>query len=888
MTFGRSRVAAKQQRTAAVDGIDENSEISFRILNRARLMQNRDEIREVGQLGSTEAGSAWWTRRMVALALSAAIVIGCSGPSRADERPAGSDILQQLRSFATMGSVLYIAAHPDDENTRVITYLARGRGYRTAYLSLTRGDGGQNLLGPQFGEQLGVARTQELLAARRLDGGRQYFTRAKDFGFSKDYRETLRIWDRQEVLADIVRVIRSFRPDVIVTRFSPQPSATHGHHTASTVLAIEAFKLAGDPRAFPEQLGELTPWQPLRIVHNVGVPDTGAAMSAEGTGVVKMDVGGIDPTLGESFASIAARSRAMHKTQGFDIGNATAAADSTTESFLPLAGEPAKQDILDGVDTTWNRVPGGAEIGRLMAEAIAHFTPEDPVASAPALFAIRRRVSMLPSNPVVSDKRQQLDRIIRALIGLEVETVVDQPEAVPGETLKMRHTAVMRSTFPVRWTAVRYPSIQRQLSTALDLRPDQPVVRDDTEILPTATPPSQPYWLRKAGTAGMFHVDDPSLIGRPENPPAFPVEYVFEIGGQTLVISGEPMQAADPESAATRRRLDVIPPVSLRFTPGVELFAPGAERPVTVELTAARANVTGTVRLETPTGWKISTASERFHLDQAGQRATFTFRVMAPAQPATGTLEGSVEVNGVRFNTERIAFRYHHIPPQLLQPVARLKAVSLDLAIRGHNIGYLAGAGDEMAGSLESMGYRVTQLTGADLTPAKLHSLDAVVIGIRAFNTRKDLAGHLPALFEYVEAGGTVVAQYNVSTGLSADWLAPFDLHISRDRVTDEEAPVTFLAPDHPVLTSPNRITAADFDGWVQERGLYFPDKWDEQFSPILAFSDPGEAPLRGGLLVARHGKGYFVYTSLSWFRQLPEGVSGAYRLFANLLSLGK
>jgi hypothetical protein len=474
------------------------------------------------------------------------------------------------------------------------------------------------------------------------------------------------------------------------------------------------------------------------------------------------------------------------------------------------------------------------------------------------------------------------------LIGLKVETVVDQPEAVPGETLKMRHTAVMRSTFPVRWTAVRYPSIQRQLSTALDLRPDQPVVRDDTEILPTATPPSQPYWLRKVGTAGMFHVDDPSLIGRPENPPAFPVEYVFEIGGQTLVISGEPMQAADPESAATRRRLDVIPPVSLRFTPGVELFAPGAERPVTVELTAARANVTGTVRLETPTGWKISTASERFHLDQAGQRATFTFRVMAPAQPATGTLEGSVEVNGVRFNTERIAFRYHHISPQLLQPVARLKAVSLDLAIRGHNIGYLAGAGDEMAGSLESMGYRVTQLTGADLTPAKLHSLDAVVIGIRAFNTRKDLAGHLPALFEYVEAGGTVVAQYNVSTGLSADWLAPFDLHISRDRVTDEEAPVTFLAPDHPVLTSPNRITAADFDGWVQERGLYFPDKWDERFSPILAFSDPGEAPLRGGLLVARHGKGYFVYTSLSWFRQLPEGVSGAYRLFANLLSLGK
>lgn len=826
---------------------------------------------------------------MVALALNASLLAGCSGLSRADERPAGPDIMQQLRSFATMGSVLYIAAHPDDENTRVITYLARGRGYRTAYLSLTRGDGGQNLLGPQFGEQLGVARTQELLAARRLDGGRQYFTRAKDFGFSKDYQDTLRIWDRQEVLADIVRVIRSFRPDVIVTRFSPQPSATHGHHTASSVLAVEAFKLAGDPRAFPEQLGELTPWQPARIVHNVGVPGTGAAVSlGDGTGVVKMEVGGTDSVLGESFALIAARSRAMHKTQGFDMGDGAVVGGSRTESFLPLAGEPATHDILDGVDTTWNRVLGGAEIGRLTEEAIAQFKPEDPVASVPALLAIRSRVSMLPVDSVVSDKRQQLDRIIQALIGLEVETLVDQPEAVPGETLKMRHTAVMRSRLPVRWTAVRYPSIQRAVTTVLDLRADQPVVRDETQVLPATTPPSQPYWLRKAGTAGLFHVDDPSLIGRPENPAALPIEYVFEVGGQTLVISGEPMKAADPANATTRRRLDVIPPVSLRFVPDVQLFAPGAERPVTVEITAARARVAGTVQLEVPTGWRITTASQRFHLDQAGQRALFTFTVTAPAQLATATLEGSVEVNGARFNTQRIEFRYDHIPFQLLQPVARLKAVSLDLAIRGRNIGYLAGAGDDMAGSLEGMGYIVTQLTGADLIPDKLRPLDAVVIGIRAFNTRKDIAGHLPALFEYIEAGGNVIAQYNLSDGLGANWLAPFRLRISRDRVTDEHAPVTFLAPDHPVLTSPNRITKADFDGWVQERGLYFPDQWDERFTAILASGDPGEVPLRGGLLVARHGKGYFVYTSLAWFRQLPEGVPGAYRLFANLVSLGK
>jgi LmbE family N-acetylglucosaminyl deacetylase len=832
-------------------------------------------------------GQEWRTRRMVRLAVLASLLAGYPGVSRAAELPASASILQQMRSFGTMGSVLYIAAHPDDENTQAITYLARGRGYRTAYLSLTRGDGGQNVRGSQLGEPLGVARTQELLAARRLDGGRQYFTRAKDFGFSKDYEETLRIWDRQAVLADIVRVIRSFRPDVIVTRFSPQPGNTHGHHTASTVLALEAFKLAGDLRAFPEQLGELTPWQPKRILHNVGMRGGGAdAAGGDRAGAVQIEVDGNDPVLGESFSSIAARSRAMHKTQGFDMGEPPGGW-RRTELFLTLGGEPATQDILDGVDTTWNRVPGGAEIGRLTGEAIARFNPEDPTASVPALLTIRRRVSVLPMDPVVSDKRQQLDRIIQACIGLEVETVVDRAEAVPGEALKMRHTAVVRSRFPVRWTAVRYPSIQRAVTKVLELRPNRQVRRDTTQILPATTPPSQPYWLRKEGTVGLFHVDDPSLIGRPEDPPAFPIEYVFEVGRQTLVISGEPA-AADPANAAMHRRLDVIPPVSLRFASGVQLFAPGAARPVTVELTAARARAAGTVQLQAPTGWKVTPASRPFRLGREGEQARITFTVTAPDQLATAKLEASVEINGARFNHQRIEVRYDHIPFQLLQPAASLKAVSLDLAIRGHHVGYLPGAGDDVAGCLEQMGYAVTQLTGADLTPEKLSPLDAVVIGIRAFNTRTDLAEHLPALLAYVEAGGNVIVQYNLSAGLSPNWLAPFHLRISRDRITDETAPVAFLAPDHPSLTTPNRITEADFDGWVQERGLYFPDQWDERFTAILASGDPGETPLRGGLLVARHGKGHFVYTALAWFRQLPEGVPGAYRLFANLVSLGK
>jgi len=608
----------------------------------------------------------------------------------------------------------------------------------------------------------------------------------------------------------------------------------------------------------------------------------------DGPGVVKVEVGGRDPVSGESFASIAARSRGMHKTQGFGIGGPPVNEGSRVEPFVLLAGEAATGDLLGGVDTTWNRVPGGAEIVRSIDEVIAKFNAQDAAASVPALLDIRRRLAALPADPIVSDKRAELDRIIQACLGLEVDTVADRAEVVPGETVKLRHTAVVRSRFPVRWTAVRYPNTRHAIHKAVELRPNQPVVREGSQVVPAGTPPSQPYWLRTEGTAGLFDVDDPSLIGRPENPPVFPLEYVFEVGGQTLVIADEAMPAADPAAPALRRRLTVIAPVSLRFTAGVRLFAPGGARPVTVELTAARARAAGTVQLDAPAGWTVTPASQRFRLAATGEHARFTFTVTAPTRLGTAQLGASVEMNGRRFDQQRVEVRYDHLPLQLLQPPARAKAVSLELATRGRHVGYLPGAGDDVAAALEEMGYEVTSLTGADLTPERLRGLDAVVIGIRAFNVRADLAGRLPALFAYVEAGGTVVAQYNTLDGLLPGWLAPFRLRLSRDRVTDEHAPVTILAPEHPVLTTPNRITAADFEGWVQERGLYVPDQWDERFTPILASGDAGEPPLKGGLLVARHGKGYFVYTSLAWFRQLPEAVPGAYRLFANLASLGK
>jgi hypothetical protein len=469
-----------------------------------------------------------------------------------------------------------------------------------------------------------------------------------------------------------------------------------------------------------------------------------------------------------------------------------------------------------------------------------------------------------------------------------VDSVVDRAEAVPGEAVKLRHRVVVHSGVPVRWTTMRHPRAHGALGKAVDLRRDQPVVRETSWIVPTDTPPSQPYWLRGEGTVGTFALDDPSVIGRAEDPPVIPLDYVFEVAGQSLVIRGEPMAVGDPVKPALRRRLTIIAPVSLRFIAGVQLFSPGAARPVAVEVTAARAGTSGTLHLDTPTGWTVTPASQRFRLGAPGEHARFTFTVTAPPRPMTAALGASVEINGRRFAQQRVEVRYDHLPLQLLQPPAHAKVLALDLATRGHRVGYLPGAGDELPAALEQMGYAITSLIGADLTPERLRGLDAVVIGVRAFNVRTDLAERLPALFAYVEAGGTVVAQYNTLDRLREAWLAPFQLRLSRDRVTDEHAPVIILAPGHPVLTAPNQITAADFDGWVQERGLYFPDRWDERFTPILACSDPGEAPLKSGLLVARQGNGYFVYTSLAWFRQLPNGVPGAYRLFANLVSLGK
>ena len=821
-------------------------------------------------------------------------------------------IKQELRSFGTVATVLHIAAHPDDENTQLITYFARERGYRTAYLSLTRGDGGQNEIGPEFGEKLGIARTQELLAARRLDGGRQFFTRAIDFGYSKTAEETQRFWDRDQVLGDVVRVIRQFRPDVIVNRFPiPPGSGGHGHHTTSGIFGFEAFKLAGDPGAYPEQLADgLTTWQPKRVLWN------GWGGGRRGNGVelgptIQMDIGGRDPVTDEGLGAIASRSRGMHITQGFgNFGARGGGEGPNVQTFTLLDGDPMEGDIMDGIDVTWARFPeGGVEIDQLTGAAITAFDTDDPSASVPALLAIRMKLAALADDPVVNDKRGQLDRIIQACLGLSVETVTPVVELVPGETLNLRYNAIVKSEIPVRLLEVRVPGEPFEvrhgnpagtmipawlLKVPMPRIAPSPNLRtsgDATLTIPRNTPLTQPYWLEDEPAAGIYRVSDTRLIGRPENPPPFSVEYVFEVGGQTIIVTDEPLSAT--EVGKPGRRVAIISPVSLRFGSSVALLSKGAKKTVEVEITAARPSASGTLRIQSPAGWTISPASQSFNLTRAGDTLKLPFVVTAPEEDDSGSLLAVAELGGSSFSNQRDEIHYDHIPVQLLQPGARLRVVAFDFAIRGTTVGYLPGAGDNTVECLEQMGYTVKILSDADLTLEKLSGLDAVVIGVRAFNERADFTTGLPGLFAYVANGGTVVAQYNRPRGLKTSQLGPYDISIAGNapqmRVTDEDSPVTFLAPEHLALTTPNRLGLDDFEDWVQERGAYFPSAWDGgRYTTVLAMNDPGEAPLNSSVLIASHGKGYYVYTGLAFFRQLPAGVPGAYRLFANLISLGK
>lgn len=804
------------------------------------------------------------------------------------DMPADAGVLaQEIRALGVTGRVLYVAAHPDDENTRVLTWLKNEALVETAYLSLTRGDGGQNLIGPQLREELGLIRTQELLAARRLDGARQFFTRAVDFGYSKTSTEALGVWGHDAVLADVVWVIRRFQPDVIITRFEPAGEYTHGHHTASAKLAVEAFAAAADPERFPEQLAWVEPWQARRVVWNTGrwfYERRGLDFEAEG--LARIDVGDYLPLRGASVGEIAARSRSMHKSQGFGAGASYGPAE---EFFKLLVGAPLAGDLFEGVPLDWSAIEGGAPIGRITTALREAFDPAHPEQSVPGLLELRRALGTLPESARQRDKLRQVDRLLGRCLGLHLELTAPAPTVNPGQAVELDLEIIQRLGGPsVELVGWRPPFAQEWMGPAREL-PRRVMVNASLSVaVPTEAPLSNPYWLETPGSVGLFAVADPRQIGDAENPPAVVAEVRLRVAGEEWTLRVPAVyRRVDPVEGETREAVRIVPAVFAGFADSVMLFPDRSARPVDVVVGSTSGALEGTVRLEAPEGWVVNPVEQPFALGEGEATAQVSFSVSPGGTVDEGRLRAIVTSGAVVSDRDLRWIDFPHLPKQTLMPPAATRAVHVDLRYPELRIGYLPGAGDSVAENLRSIGLAVTELSPADLTAESLADYDTVVLGVRALNTVEGIDHLMPALFEFARQGGTVVVQYNTSHALKTDRLAPFSLELSRDRVTDETAPVTLLAVDHPVLRWPNRIGAADFDGWVQERGLYFPSAWDPAFVPILSWHDAGEDPLAGSLLIAPVGDGHYVYTGISFFRQLPAGVPGAYRLFVNLLALG-
>jgi LmbE family N-acetylglucosaminyl deacetylase len=807
-----------------------------------------------------------------------------------NERYNAVEIHQAIKKLNVLGSVLYIAAHPDDENTRLITYLTKDKLYNTGYLSLTRGDGGQNLIGPELNEQLGVIRTQELQEARRIDGGKQFFSRAKDFGFSKNPDETFMIWDREKVLADMVWVIRKFRPDVLITRFNTEPGKTHGHHTASAILAEEAFEAAADPSRFPEQLKYVQVWQPKRLLWNTNWWFYGSEKDFKTDGLLKVDVGTYNPSLGQSYTEIAAASRSMHKSQGFG----TSGTRGTSIEYLQhIKGPKANTEILEDVDISWNRVQGGAKIGALLEKIYSDFNTSNPSASVKPLVEARALIKALPDSYWKDVKLQEIEDVIKTCLGLWTEVVAAEYNAVPGQEIKATVELINRSAIPVEVKGVSF-SVGKDTSFTSVLKDNVPLTFSTKLKIPSDMPYSQPYWLANKGSKGMFEVNDQTLIGKPENDPAIETAVDVVINGQSIRYTTPVVyKKADPAKGEQYRPLEIIPPLFVTLSERLLVFVDNTPKELEVRLKSGVSNASGKLVVDLPKGWKAEPSAQQFSIRGKGNEEGFKFKIYPSGEAMTGTLNVLALSDNDTLKNGAITIMYDHIKPQLLLPESSAKIVKLDLKTSGKHIGYIQGAGDDIPAALSQIGYKVTILKEDAITPSLLSTFDAVVVGIRAYNTKEKLRYINPILLNYVKNGGTLVVQYNTMPSrfgdgrIATDSIGPYPFKLSNDRVTMEDAPVKFLIPEHPLLNTPNKITEKDFENWVQERGLYFPNEWSKEYQALLSCHDIGESPKDGGLLYVRYGKGAYIYTSYSWFRQLPAGVPGAYRLFVNLLSGG-
>jgi LmbE family N-acetylglucosaminyl deacetylase len=823
--------------------------------------------------------------------LASLFFFGFSANAQQPEKPSSAVIFNQIQKLNFLGSVLYIAAHPDDENTRLISYLSNETNARTGYLSLTRGDGGQNLIGPQLRELLGVIRTQELIEARKVDGGEQFFSRANDFGYSKNPDETLQIWDKQKVLADVIWTIRKFQPDVIINRFDHRsPGTTHGHHTASAMLSVESFKLANDPTVFPEQLQLAKPWQPKRQFFNTSWWFYGSKEkfeAADKTNLIAMQIGVYYPTIGKSNQEIAALSRSRHQSQGFG-SSGTRGDEAEYLEFINGEALKEKKSIFEGIDTTWNRVKGGKPIGELLAKIASEYDFKNPSASIPALAKAYSMMQSLEEKHWAILKSEEIKKIIASCAGLYLEAVAENQEATLGSTLKLKLEAINRSDVKMSWKSYDTSPSTPVSFLEMNLEKNKDISKNIEINLTKNLEYTQPYWLKDQGKVGMYTVADQKNIGIPDVIREVKVTFLIAINGVGIPFERNIVyKYTDDVKGEMYNYLDIVPEVTSSIAEKVYLFTNSkSSKTINVNLKAGKNDIKGNIKLEVPAGWTVLPATISFEIAKKGDERVVSFAVTPPTISSEVVLKSIVTIDEQTFDKEQITIDYPHITKQQVLKPAETKLIRTDLKTTDVRIGYIMGAGDEVPKSLMQMGYKVTILKPEEITPEKLNNYDVIMTGIRAYNTVKALENKQTLLFDFVKNGKNMIVQYNTLDDIVTQSIAPFPLKISRDRVTDENAEVRFLAPNHSVLNVPNKITTKDFEGWKQEQGLYYPKEFDTAFTPILSSNDKGETPKNGALLVAPFGKGNYIYTGLSFFRELPEGVSGAYRLLSNMISL--
>ncbi|MFP2997517.1 PIG-L family deacetylase [Spongiivirga sp. MCCC 1A20706] len=828
--------------------------------------------------------------RKIVLALT--LLVFFTVDAQQPKRHTPSEIYEAVKKLNFLGSALYIAAHPDDENTRLIAYLSNNVKARTAYLSLTRGDGGQNLIGTEIRELLGVMRTQELLAARSVDGGEQLFTRANDFGYSKHPDETLSIWNKEEVLGDVVRAIRTFKPDVIINRFNHRtPGTTHGHHTTSAMLSVEAFDLVGDKTKYSDQLTNLSTWQPRRLFFNTSWWFYGSQENfrkADKSNMLNVDIGTYYPSLGLSNNEIASIASSQHLCQGF--GRLTTRG-SQKEYIELLKGDlpKDKDNIFDGIDTSWNRVKGGEKIGDILEKVEADFDFRNPAVHLDDLVNAYQLIEKLEDAHWKKIKLEEITDIISACAGLYLEVSADAASVSPGGLVDLNVEAINRSKADMAITNINFSPLKTTIENTTTLPYNERQNIKKKIAIPLNTQYTSPYWLMDEGSPGMYIVKDKQLIGKPETPRFLNAAISLTINAQTITMHRPVVyRYSKPDKGELYKPFEVLPEVTASFSNPVIIFDGKTTQDVSLTIRAGKNNAHGKAYLDYPEGWQVTPSEIPFDIKQKGDVATVIFKVTPPNDESVGTISPKLTVNANNYIHQLVEIDYDHIPFQSVLLPSKTKVVNVAIQKNGTNIAYIAGAGDVIPESLRQIGYNVTVIPVTSISEDTLADFDAVVMGIRAYNVVDELKFKQRFLLDFVKQGGNMIVQYNTAGRRGVKIMAPFDLKLSRDRVTDETARVRILKEDHPVLNFPNQITPNDFEGWVQERGLYFPREWDANFTPILSMNDKGETAKDGSLLVAKYGEGHYIYTGLSFFRELPAGVPGAYKLFANMLSLGK